>query len=142
MSTLPALKWSVEDPPREPRLSRPVALVVEPSTPVRVAAVRLLEDSGFQVFAAASGAEARNRMEGLYGPLDLLVADTDLPDGSGGRLARDLRVRDPGLPVLFVSSGRPEDRNRTGADELEAPVIEAAEVPGRLAKTVRALLRV
>lgn len=141
MSTLPALKWCAEDPPRQPRLSKPVALVVEGSAAVRATTVRLLERFGFVVLSAGTVAEARNRMDGLYGPLDLLVAEVALPDGSGGRLARDLRERDPGLPVLFVSCDRHSDA-ADRSDDLGAPVLERADDVNLLAREVRSLLRV
>ncbi|NIP58438.1 MAG: hypothetical protein GWM92_19575, partial [Gemmatimonadetes bacterium] len=49
MTALPALKRSTQDPPPYPRLSRPVALVVDDSTPVRTTTVRMLEGFGFLV---------------------------------------------------------------------------------------------
>lgn len=142
MSALPALKRSTQDPPPYPRLSKPVALVVDESAPIRTTTVRMLEGFGFLVYAARTAAEARGHVEGLHEPLDLLVVDIVLPDGPGDGLARELRDRDPGLPILFVS-GEERDEPLDGAfDDLDAPFLANPHDLPRLAEEVRTLLRV
>lgn len=142
MPALPALKRSTQDPPPYPRLSKPVALVVDESTRVRTTTARMLEGFGFLVYAASTAAEARVHVEGLHEPVDLLVVDIVLPDGPGDGLARELRERDPGLPILFVSEDGEVEFLEGGFDDLEAPFLGSRYDPPRLAEKIRTLLRV
>ncbi len=58
---------------------------------------------GFSVLYAQSGERAIHLVDEHPAPIDLLVADIVMPNISGPRLAQALRVRQPNLPVLFIS---------------------------------------
>jgi CheY-like chemotaxis protein len=78
-------------------------LLVEDEIPIREMVAEALTDSGLEVHAVASAAEAlRHLARGE--PCDILFTDVDLGgrvDGGGlSRLARALR---PGLPVVYAS---------------------------------------
>ena len=78
-------------------------LVVEDDADVRGFAVTILEHLGYSVAAAADGPAALALLDELR-PIDLLLTDVILPQGVGGNdVAREIRMRRPGIKVLFVS---------------------------------------
>jgi two-component system cell cycle sensor histidine kinase/response regulator CckA len=79
-------------------------LLVEDEDMVRKVVSRMLTARGFEVHAAASGAEAMALFDAPeLQDLDLLVADLMMPDGGGLGVARNLTARMPNLKVLLVS---------------------------------------
>jgi len=60
------------------------------------------ERDGFDVVPASSVREARRRLTG--GEIDLAIVDVRLPDGDGFELARDIKDRQPAIPVIVMSS--------------------------------------
>jgi two-component system cell cycle sensor histidine kinase/response regulator CckA len=83
-------------------------LVVEDEDAVRQLVASALRRHGYQVFAAASGADALeifgNQPEGF----DLLLTDMVMPGGMSGRaLATRLHEEDPSLKVLFMTGYNP-----------------------------------
>jgi two-component system cell cycle sensor histidine kinase/response regulator CckA len=83
-------------------------LLVEDEDMVRKVVSRMLTSRGYEVHAAASGAEAMALFDGS-GPdeFDLLVTDLMMPDGGGLGVARNLTARMPALRVLLVSGYSP-----------------------------------
>jgi CheY-like chemotaxis protein len=84
-------------------------LVVEDDPSVRQLAVRILEQSGYEVIQAADGVEALELVRGFDRPIDALVTDVVMPRLGGAKLARRLRVDHPSLGLLFMS-GYPDGR--------------------------------
>ncbi|NDY42115.1 PAS domain S-box protein [Dissulfurirhabdus thermomarina] len=78
-------------------------LLVEDEASVRDFAAMALAGNGYEVTAAASGAEARECFESAGGGFDLLLSDVVLPDATGLDLVRDLAARAPGMKVLLTS---------------------------------------
>jgi len=62
---------------------------------------RVLEKFGYKVIAAASGAEALQILEAQ--PVDLVLTDLLMPGLSGTDLAREIKQRQPRLPVVLFS---------------------------------------
>jgi DNA-binding response OmpR family regulator len=81
---------------------------------------RILEHEGYEVLAAADVATARRLLRS--GPVDLLLSDIDLPDGSGLELCRWTCSR-PALRAtkVILSSGRLEP-------DLEQQALDAGAV--------------
>jgi DNA-binding response OmpR family regulator len=73
---------------------------------------RILEREGYQVLGAADVATARRLL--LSGPVDLLISDIDLPDGSGLELCRWTRGRAAlqSTKVILCSGGVGRDLER------------------------------
>ena len=96
-------------------------LLVEDHAAFRSALAFLLgREPDLEVVAqAGSLAEAR---EALGGEFDVAVVDLGLPDGSGGELIGELRLANPGVSVLVLSSTiEPEHFEEVkgmGADEV------------------------
>ncbi|HZD05346.1 MAG TPA: response regulator [Longimicrobiales bacterium] len=62
-----------------------------------------LERSGFDVVTAGSFQEALDRASEPGPPLDVLIADINLPDGWGARLALALAPLQPDAKVVYIS---------------------------------------
>lgn len=77
-------------------------LLVEDEDMVRAVAERALTRQGYQVTTARDGDEGLEAMSGA-GEFDLVVSDVVMPSMDGPAMARELRKRDPDLPVLFMS---------------------------------------
>ncbi|MBV1797991.1 ATP-binding protein [Siccirubricoccus sp. G192] len=77
-------------------------LLVEDEAPLRRLAALLLQRAGHEVLAAES-AEAALGLLADSPPPDALVSDVAMPGQDGLELARDLRSRWPGLPVVLLS---------------------------------------
>lgn len=92
-------------------------LLVEDEDMVRKVVSRMLVARGFEVHAAASGAEAKALFNapGLEA-FDLLVTDLVMPDGGGMSVARELTARMPNLKVLLVSGYSPSSADGLGTE--------------------------
>ncbi|MFW6369365.1 MAG: response regulator, partial [Myxococcota bacterium] len=76
-------------------------LVVDDEPTVCLLVSEMLSSSGYQVVAAASLAEARAMLE--EGGFHLLVADKNLPDGSGIDLLKERRSKGDSLPAVIIT---------------------------------------
>lgn len=80
----------------------PTVLVVDDEAPIRQVVRRVLEEDGYQVSEASNGLEAIALLaEGA--PLDLLLADLDMPELGGDEMVRRIRATRPDLKVLYVT---------------------------------------
>lgn len=86
-------------------------LIVEDEVLVRMFAVDALEDAGFQVEQASTGAEALALLERLKGDIGAVVIDLGLPDRPGDEVALQMRTISRDIPIL-IASGRSEKELR------------------------------
>lgn len=114
-------------------------LLVEDDAVLRHVTAQSLADAGHRVDTAdtADGARHLWRVQ----PLDAVLLDLNLPDGSGLAVLREARARGDRTPVLVLTA-----RNRTeeriagldaGADDYLGKPFELAEVEARLRALVR-----
>lgn len=83
----------------------PIAILAVDDEPGVLALVRrcLGDDERVTLIEASSGKDALERM--AKGPaLDLLITDLRMPEMEGDELARQVRRREPGLRVLYLTS--------------------------------------
>jgi two-component system phosphate regulon response regulator OmpR len=104
-------------------------LVIDDDRRIRELLVRYLGDHGFRVTAAASAADARQRLDGLA--FDLLIVDVTMPGEDGLSLVRSLR-HSMDVPVLMLTA-RSETEARiagleAGADDYLAKPFEPREL--------------
>ena len=92
-----------DTPPAAPRAERPVVLLVEDETAVRLVAERALTRAGCAVLAARDAEEGIEMFDAVDGAIDLLVSDIAMPGLDGPTLAARLRERRRTLPVLLIS---------------------------------------
>ena len=77
-------------------------LVVEDDDTVRVLAVELLRDMGFQVMEAATGSAAMALLSGAV-HFDLLVSDVGLPGPNGRQVADYARETFPAIKIILMT---------------------------------------
>jgi two-component system cell cycle sensor histidine kinase/response regulator CckA len=97
----------------------PRILVVDDEDSVRSLVERILRDGHYDVITAASGREALNVVD-AQASFDVFVLDVMMPEMNGDELARQLRLREPDVKVLYFTAY---------ADRLfnEKPVLGAYE---------------
>src|SRR5262245_35415886 len=81
---------------------RPRVLIVDDEAPIRQIERRLLEHAGYDVIDASGANEAFELLHDGK-PLDLLIADLDMPEVSGDEMVRRIRNERPDLKVLYVT---------------------------------------
>jgi two-component system phosphate regulon response regulator OmpR len=117
----------------------PHVLVVDDDRRIRELIQSFLSANGLRVSAAASAAEARQRMRGLA--FDLAVVDVMMPDESGLELTRKLRAENSEMPILILSAlADPEDRIRgltAGSDDYLSKPFD----PRELLLRIRSILK-
>ncbi len=77
-------------------------LVIDDEAEIREGLELLLSSEGYSVSCADTGAAGLARLE--QEPYDLLLLDVSLPDRNGLDLLRDIRSRDPHLPVVLITA--------------------------------------
>jgi len=76
-------------------------LVVDDEPALLKAVVTILEGTGFQVFTAKNGKEARAKASEHQ--IDLLITDLGMPEEDGIELVRRLKSERPGLRIIAMS---------------------------------------
>jgi len=125
--------------PRPEKPSGEHILIVEDEPSVRSAMRRALEEEGYEVIEAASGAEALVRLAEVPGGVHLVVCDLIMPEMSGGVLGTTIRDRWPALPVLYVS-GFPGADGDESMMPSGAPFLKKPFSPEALTARVRSVL--
>jgi len=116
----------------------PNIILVEDDPPLRTLTTRALQENGFVVKPAATGAEMWLALEN--GPADLIILDIMLPGTNGIDLCRALREKSQ-VPIIFISArGSETDRVvglELGADDYLTKPFGTRELVAR----IRAVLR-
>jgi PAS domain S-box-containing protein len=131
-----------EEPPPLDAAGTPAAmtvLVVEDEPAVRAVVVRSLEYGGFRVLQASDAAVAL-QVADREGRPDLVLTDLMMPGIGGAEVARRLKTRWPGLPVLFMSGYSAEDLRRQGLVDPEGVIIQKPFKPDALLRSVNLVL--
>ena len=112
-------------------------LLVEDESILREWVSDILQRCDYQVLAAANGVEALKVWEEQDGKIDLLLTDMVMPEGlTGGDLARQLKIRQPQLKVIYTSGYSDEIMgNETGLPD--GPFLPKPYPAPQLAKLVR-----
>jgi len=115
-------------------LARLRALIVDDNRSLAETVGEILADEGFQVQIVASAVEALVLWR--EAAADLVVADLDLPDVDGARLARRLGSRAERCRFILTSA-RPLGARAAVCEELGAEFLAKPFSPGGLRDAVR-----
>jgi two-component system cell cycle sensor histidine kinase/response regulator CckA len=77
-------------------------LVVDDEAPIRIFVDRVLKDAGYETFVASDGPTALAIAE-KEGSFDILCTDLMMPEMMGDELARQMRLKDRDLKVLYLT---------------------------------------
>jgi len=87
---------------REQTPAQGTVLIVDDEASIRESLQTLLELEGYAVESAASGEEGLVRI--AEQPVDLVLLDYALPERNGLEILREIRERDPQLPVIMITA--------------------------------------
>ena len=135
ISSLPAQNSPATSAIADLRYGKGTALLVDDEELVRMSTADMLIDLGFDVVEASSAEDALNAVQDRAAP-DLLVTDHLMPGVSGADLARRLRAKWPGLPVLIVSGYAEADGVAADLPRLTKP-FRNAELAAKLEEIMR-----
>lgn len=127
--------------PERPPVAAPAeaaVLLVEDEVSIRNLLHRLLEQCGYRVTSAESGAAAAEILRGSPA-FDVLVTDLVLPGLSGPEIAKIFQQSRPGGPVLFMS-GFPGDTLDEAQAALNSRFLAKPFSPDQLLESLRQLL--
>jgi PAS domain S-box-containing protein len=99
-------------------------LLVEDETPVRVILRRTLEAAGYEVLAAASGAEALDISRQREDDIHLLLTDVLMPGMNGVALSQIVAAERPATRILFMSGHPKETFARHGLDPASIRLLQ------------------
>jgi len=111
-------------------------LIVDDDLTLRTAVIRYLQNRGYSVQEAASGAEALSLFE--QNPPDIIVSDVMMPEMDGLEFCRRLRATRSGqlVPFIFLSSRKDvEDRvqgHQMGADDYLIKPFDPKELVAKI----------
>lgn len=115
-------------------------LLVEDDESLRLALADNLEDEGYALVSAATGAEARRALGERR--FDLVILDLMLPDTDGYRLTQEIRsTHRPGPRILMLTARTLEDDMVRGFDVGADDYLEKPYRLRELLARVKALLR-
>ena len=107
---LPEISAEARDEGEQPETSEPTpagagqrVLVVEDNVEVGRFATQILEDLGYETAWATSAEDALDKLGADGSGFDVVFSDVVMPGMGGIALARELRRRLPGLPVVLAS---------------------------------------
>jgi two-component system cell cycle sensor histidine kinase/response regulator CckA len=92
-----------KSPPSADLTGEGTILLVEDEEGLRKLNARGLASRGYTVLEAGNGIEAIDVLEKTESKVDLVVSDVVMPEMDGPTLLRELRGRNPGLKIIFVS---------------------------------------
>ncbi len=124
---------------RTPRRGSEVVLLVEDDEAVRKLTQRILVAAGYQVAAAASGAQAL-QISADQERIDLLVTDVVMPGMNGRDLWERLRKLRPELKVLYMSGYTDDVLEDRGALDPDTHLVGKPFSADVLLRQVRAVL--
>ena len=96
--------------------ARPRVLVVEDEALIRMLAVDMLSEQGFEADEAGTAAEALAKLRAVGADYGMIFLDIGLPDKRGDDLIKEVRAFRPDIPLLVASGEDLGDlRHRLGS---------------------------
>jgi CheY-like chemotaxis protein len=111
-----------------------IILLVDDDNAVREVTASILEDLGYVVLRLGSGGAALDLLD-RQSNIDLVLLDLAMPGMSGMEVARQVRLKRPAIPILFVTGYADKNALR---DVGEERIIKKPFIGEELAKKVNA----
>jgi len=124
----------------EPHGGQETILVVEDEEMIRNLARQTLEEKGYSVMTAASGAEALSLCRDFQGHLALVLTDVVMPLISGTELAQRIAFLQPQAKFVYMSGYTEDSIVRRGVLEHQVHFLQKPFSPASLANKVREVL--
>ena len=96
---------------------KPLILLVDDSSMIRLAVSRTLTANGYEVIQAEAGQPGLVAWEARKADIDLVLSDVFMPGMDGFSFARELLKRDCESPIILMSSKLTEDNRWMAEDE-------------------------
>ena len=120
----------------------PVVVVIDDEALIRWSLSERLNEEGYGVLQASSGAEALAVLASIAGQAAIILLDLRLPDVSDLTLFRRIRVERPDVPVILMTAhGSPEDERDAlaeGAFRFVGKPFDVAEITALVDEARRA----
>ena len=126
--------------PEHARGGGETVLVVDPDPEVRLVLTRVLRSLGYSVADAATARHALALVHHALDRVDALIIETSLPEMAGADLAERVRAVHPGIPLLLLSRGVPEDAPSGAGSPLVDGGLDKPFTAAQLDGALRALL--
>ncbi len=112
------LRTSAARAPVQEKSSRRTILIVDDSVTTRTLEKSILETNGFSVMLAVDGVDALDRLRSATAPVDLIVADVEMPRMDGFQLLAALKGNDQlaRIPIIMMTSRAAPDDIRRGME--------------------------
>ena len=137
------LPWAREAPVPHPRALSPkgseTILVVDDEEGVRKVVCAVLQSNGYEVLEASNGHSALTAYEKNGHKIDIVLTDVVMPQMDGLDLGRELKMRAPGVKILYMSGYRDIALNGA-AGEPSKPFLHKPFTPDALLSKVREVL--
>jgi DNA-binding response OmpR family regulator len=115
---------------------------VDDDSDVREITASILTEEGYQVREAGSGLAALALLDRARpDEIDLLVVDFAMPGMNGAEVAKEVGLRRPLLPVMFVTGYADTAALRLAGEVGEDRIVQKPFRDGELTRKARALLR-
>jgi two-component system, cell cycle sensor histidine kinase and response regulator CckA len=121
---------------RAPEGARRRILVVDDEDVVRTLLARTLTQLGYEVETAADPSIALPLIRKRGDEFALVISDMMMPHTTGAQFAREVAVRNPGLPFVFIS-GYTEDAAAQSGSSAAGSFLQKPFTSGELATAVR-----
>ena len=113
-------------------------LVVDDEHIIRELLSKLLSNIGYQVLSAQNGFEGLKLFQ--HNSIELVLTDLEMPVMDGWSLARDVKSKSPGTPVILVTGLNKEMvSKRLKASQLDGVIFKPFKVD-EVKKTVQNML--
>jgi CheY-like chemotaxis protein len=123
-ATTESLGRVAREVPALPVSGSETVLLVEDEAQLRMVGKLFLETSGYKVYEAANGTEALRMAETAGVAFQLLITDVVMPGMSGRELGEQVRARQPGIKVLYMSGYADDAMLRHGLERGKFPFIQ------------------
>jgi two-component system cell cycle sensor histidine kinase/response regulator CckA len=135
-----ALAQSAERDSDTPLSGTETILLVEDDRGVRNLVERVLNSRGYRVLSAEHGVDALQIASALNGTIDLVLTDVVMPTMSGREMVDALRLKRPGVRVIYMSGYTDDEILRRGLHDPTMSFIQKPFTAEHLAMLVRKIL--